>query len=61
MRRRMPTAKTTLHPADDPREKELAFWTAIRRPHRIPTADGRIPMSDGAGVVQAAGEGVTEL
>src|SRR3954453_21966919 len=27
----------------------------------IPTADGRIPMSDGAGVVEAVGEGVTEL
>jgi NADPH:quinone reductase-like Zn-dependent oxidoreductase len=26
---------------------------------RIPTADGRIPMSDGAGVVEAVGEGVT--
>ncbi|MBN3823773.1 NAD(P)-dependent alcohol dehydrogenase [Burkholderia sp. Ac-20384] len=28
---------------------------------RIPTADGRIPMSDGAGVVEAVGEGVTEF
>jgi NADPH:quinone reductase-like Zn-dependent oxidoreductase len=28
---------------------------------RIPTADGRVPMSDGAGVVEAVGEGVTEL
>jgi NADPH:quinone reductase-like Zn-dependent oxidoreductase len=28
---------------------------------RMQTADGRIPMSDGAGVVEAAGEGVTEL
>ena len=27
----------------------------------IPTADSRIPMSDGAGVVEAMGEGVTEL
>jgi NADPH:quinone reductase-like Zn-dependent oxidoreductase len=27
----------------------------------IPTADGRIPMADGAGVVEAAGEGVTEF
>ena len=27
----------------------------------IPAADGRIPMSDGAGVVEAVGEGVTEL
>jgi len=27
----------------------------------IPTADGRIPMSDGAGVVEAVGEGVSEL
>jgi NADPH:quinone reductase-like Zn-dependent oxidoreductase len=27
----------------------------------IPTADGRIPMSDGAGVVEAVGEGVTEF
>lgn len=27
----------------------------------IPTADGRIPMADGAGVVEAVGEGVTEL
>jgi NADPH:quinone reductase-like Zn-dependent oxidoreductase len=27
----------------------------------VPTADGRIPMSDGAGVVEAIGEGVTEL
>ncbi len=26
---------------------------------RMPTADGRVPMSDGAGVVEAAGEGVT--
>jgi NADPH:quinone reductase-like Zn-dependent oxidoreductase len=28
---------------------------------RIRTADGRIPMSDGAGVVEAVGEGVTEF
>jgi NADPH:quinone reductase-like Zn-dependent oxidoreductase len=28
---------------------------------RMPTADGRIPMSDGAGVVEAVGEGLTEL
>jgi len=28
---------------------------------RRPTADGRIPMSDGAGVVEAAGSGVTEF
>src|SRR3954451_8700582 len=27
---------------------------------RVPTDDGRIPMSDGAGVVEAVGEGVTE-
>ncbi|UQI39652.1 zinc-dependent alcohol dehydrogenase family protein [Vreelandella venusta] len=27
----------------------------------IPTADGRIPMSDGAGVVEAVGEGVNEF
>lgn len=27
----------------------------------IPTPDGRIPMSDGAGVVEAAGEGVSEF
>lgn len=27
----------------------------------IPTANGRIPMSDGAGVVEAVGEGVTEF
>ncbi len=27
----------------------------------IPTEDGRIPMSDGAGVVEAVGEGVTEF
>jgi len=27
----------------------------------IPTADGRIPMSDGAGVVEAVGEGVEEF
>lgn len=27
----------------------------------IPTADGRIPMADGAGVVEAVGEGVTEF
>lgn len=27
----------------------------------IPTADGRIPMSDGAGVVEAVGEGVTDF
>ncbi|NML17686.1 zinc-dependent alcohol dehydrogenase family protein [Azohydromonas caseinilytica] len=27
----------------------------------IPTADGRIPMSDGAGVVEALGDGVTEF
>lgn len=27
----------------------------------IPTAEGRIPMSDGAGVVEAVGEGVTEF
>lgn len=27
----------------------------------IPTADGRIPLSDGAGVVDAIGEGVTEF
>lgn len=28
---------------------------------RIPTDDGRIPMSDGAGTVEAVGEGVTEF
>ncbi|SFR53485.1 NADPH:quinone reductase [Marinobacter daqiaonensis] len=28
---------------------------------RMPTEDGRIPMSDGAGVVEAVGEGVTEF
>lgn len=28
---------------------------------RLPTADGRIPMSDGAGIVEAIGEGVTEF
>ncbi len=28
---------------------------------RMPTADGRIPMSDGAGVVEAVGAGVTEF
>lgn len=28
---------------------------------RMPTADGRIPMSDGAGIVEATGEGVTEF
>ncbi len=28
---------------------------------RMPTADGRIPMSDGAGVVEAIGDGVTEF
>jgi len=28
---------------------------------RLPTEDGRIPMSDGAGVVEAVGEGVTEF
>ncbi|MDN7638797.1 zinc-dependent alcohol dehydrogenase family protein [Burkholderia cepacia] len=28
---------------------------------RMPTADGRIPMSDGAGIVEAVGEGVTEF
>jgi NADPH:quinone reductase-like Zn-dependent oxidoreductase len=28
---------------------------------RIRTADGRIPMSDGAGVVEAVGDGVTEF
>jgi NADPH:quinone reductase-like Zn-dependent oxidoreductase len=28
---------------------------------RIPTVDGRIPMSDGAGVVEGVGEGVTEF
>ena len=28
---------------------------------RMQTADGRIPMSDGAGVVEAVGEGVTEF
>nr|WP_262031679.1 NAD(P)-dependent alcohol dehydrogenase [Microvirga sp. Mcv34] len=28
---------------------------------RMPTADGRIPMSDGAGMVEAVGEGVTEF
>jgi NADPH:quinone reductase-like Zn-dependent oxidoreductase len=27
----------------------------------LPTADGRIPMSDGAGVVEAVGEGVTDF
>ena len=27
----------------------------------LPTADGRIPLSDGAGVVEALGEGVTEF
>ncbi|WP_179402366.1 zinc-dependent alcohol dehydrogenase family protein [Burkholderia guangdongensis] len=28
---------------------------------RLPTDDGRIPMSDGAGVVEAVGDGVTEF
>ncbi|WP_262272348.1 zinc-dependent alcohol dehydrogenase family protein [Microvirga yunnanensis] len=28
---------------------------------RMPTEDGRIPMSDGAGVVEAVGEGLTEF
>lgn len=28
---------------------------------RMPTQDGRIPMSDGAGVVEAVGDGVTEF
>lgn len=28
---------------------------------RLPTVDGRIPMSDGAGTVEAIGEGVTEF
>jgi len=28
---------------------------------KMPTADGRIPMSDGAGVVEAIGDGVTEF
>ena len=28
---------------------------------RMPTEDGRIPMSDGAGMVEAVGEGVTEF
>jgi NADPH:quinone reductase-like Zn-dependent oxidoreductase len=28
---------------------------------RIPAEDGRIPMSDGAGVVEAVGDGVTEF
>ncbi|MCL6467243.1 MAG: alcohol dehydrogenase catalytic domain-containing protein, partial [Ralstonia sp.] len=28
---------------------------------RMPSADGRIPMSDGAGVVEAIGEGVDEF
>ena len=28
---------------------------------RIPVEDGRIPMSDGAGIVEAVGEGVTEF
>ena len=28
---------------------------------RMPTADGRIPMSDGAGIVEAVGEGVDEF
>jgi NADPH:quinone reductase-like Zn-dependent oxidoreductase len=28
---------------------------------RIPAANGRIPMSDGAGVVESVGEGVTEF
>ena len=28
---------------------------------RMPTADGRIPMSDGAGVVEAVGPGVSEF
>lgn len=28
---------------------------------RMPAADGRIPMSDGAGVVEAVGDGVTEF
>src|SRR4029453_14103519 len=27
----------------------------------VPTADGRVPMSDGAGLVEAVGKGVTEL
>ena len=28
---------------------------------RLPTVDGRVPMSDGAGIVEVAGEGVTEF
>lgn len=28
---------------------------------KIPTAEGRIPMADGAGIVEAVGEGVTEF
>ena len=40
MRRLLPTAKTTLHPAYDPAGKKvLAFQPAIRRPH--PLSDRR--------------------
>jgi transposase-like protein len=36
MRRLLPTAKTTLHPAYDPtRKKVLAFQPAIRRPYLL--------------------------
>lgn len=39
----------------------LNFHDYIVTSGAVPTADGRIPMSDGAGVVESVGEGVTEF
>lgn len=43
------------------RASSLNFHDYLVTCGRIPTDDGRIPMSDGAGTVEAVGEGVTEF
>ena len=55
-------------PVPTPGEVLVRIWASSLNPHDdfvirgvIPTADGRIPLSDGAGEVLALGEGVTEL
>jgi len=43
------------------RASSLNFHDYLVAAGRIPAEDGRIPMSDGAGTVEAVGEGVTEF